>query len=272
MSVNSYLERLANNGVIRDYEKENIARSLLVLKERLDLHFTGTPSNGGSISNHFAFGSFTRGTILPRSMDPHSDIDYMIVFEDSDCRPQAYLDRLRRFVERFYRTSEITQSHPTIILSLNHIRFELVPAVDTFWIGKQIPAKGSGYTEWMSTAPNDFNNELTADNKRNDNLTKPLIRLMKYWNACNQYPFESFELEKKVVAHWTILISLFGGNLWERFAAFMNEQSVWWADTKFQGEAVERAQAIIAKVEELESQNMPEQAERALCRLLPEIG
>lgn len=34
--------------------------------------------------------------------DPQSDIDYMIVFADSDAKPQAYLDRLRRFAEARY--------------------------------------------------------------------------------------------------------------------------------------------------------------------------
>jgi hypothetical protein len=62
-------------------------------------------------------------------MDEKSDIDYMVVFSDRDYQPQTYLDRLRRFTEYYYQKSEIKQSHPTIQLELNHIRFELVPAV-----------------------------------------------------------------------------------------------------------------------------------------------
>lgn len=58
----------------------------------------------------------TRNTILPRYMDSHSDVDYMVVFKDSGFRPQTYLERLRRFVERNYTRSQIKQSHPTIQL------------------------------------------------------------------------------------------------------------------------------------------------------------
>lgn len=53
----------------------------------------------GSLKQHFRFGSSTRGTILPRSMDEQSDIDYMIVFNENNATPQTYLNRLKTFVE-----------------------------------------------------------------------------------------------------------------------------------------------------------------------------
>lgn len=27
------------------------------------------------------------------------------------------------------------------------------------------------------------------------------IRVLKYWNACNDYPFESYQLEQQIVEH-----------------------------------------------------------------------
>lgn len=203
MSPNSYLERLATKAVIRELEKVNIGRSLKLLRERLDQHFDLVSSNVSGVARHFPFGSYTRGTILPRNMDPHSDVDYMIVFDNSNLRPQSCLDRLRRFVDKNYRTSQIYQSHPTVILSLNHIRFELVPAVEGL-MGLKIPSKSSWFSEWTSTSPNEFNGPLSDKNKSNRSLIKPLIRLLKYWNACNKYPFESFALENLVVEHWTL--------------------------------------------------------------------
>jgi hypothetical protein len=272
LSANSYLQRLAIEGVLRDAEKASVERSLSSLRQRLDDHFAGPSQNGGPLKRHFAFGSYTRGTILPRSMDPHSDVDYMVVFDDSDSKPQTYLDRLRRFVEKSYRRSEIAQSSPTIVLSLNHIRFELVPAIDTFFGGIQIPGKNGLFSNWMSTTPNEFNSELTEKNKSNENQIKPLVRIVKYWNSCNDYPYESFQLEKMVVAHWPITIWAFGGTLWDRFAAFMNDLSPPWGDPGYRTKAVERAKEIIREVEKLESAEQGNEAEKKLLRLLPEIG
>lgn len=49
-----------------------------------------------SIIEGFKFGSFTRKTILPRSVDEKSDVDYMVVFADGgEYTPQTYLDRLK---------------------------------------------------------------------------------------------------------------------------------------------------------------------------------
>lgn len=84
---------------------------------------------------------------------------------------------------------------------MNHIKFELVPATlgSVFSQGYQIPAPAKSYSEWMLTFPNQFNAELTEKNKNNHNLIKPLIRLMKYWNAQNGYIFSSYELERWIV-------------------------------------------------------------------------
>ena len=52
----------------------------------------------------------------------------------------------------------------------------------------------------MNTDPNAFNTDLTNCNKNNNNLIKPLIRIMKYWNANAGYVFESYQLEKILLA------------------------------------------------------------------------
>lgn len=201
-------------------------------------------------------------------MDPHSDVDHMIIFDDENLRPQSCLARLKRFVEKHYRTSEIFQSHPTIILSLNHVRFELVPAIETSFSGIQIPTKNSFFSHWTPTSPNKFNTALTEKNKGNCNLIKPLIRLLKYWNASNNYPFESFNLENMVVTHWTLSTVLSNPTLWKRFRDFINELS---GSTRRQIHAVERAQKLIAEIRELESQERFDMAAKKMQRLLPDI-
>ncbi len=271
MSANAYLTRLAESAFTRQLEKENIERSLEGLRSKLKLHFSGSVSSDRPVKDHFAFGSFTRGTMLPRSMDPHSDIDYMIVFGDTEVKPQAYLDRLRRFVEARYPRSEIAQSTPTIVLSLNHIRFELVPATTGFFGGLRIPTRSDGNQSWMDTEPNAFNERLTEKNKNNANLIKPLVRLLKYWNACNRYPFESYQLEQSIVGHAPIALALFGGDLWARFARFVEDLSASWGDPNYKREAIDRAKSLVADIQGHERRGEELQAQRKLERLLPPL-
>lgn len=264
MTVVSYLNRLASQAIIRDQEKESIDRSISALRTKISRYF------GEDLARHLIFGSYSRGTILPRSMDRNSDVDYMLVFSNSSHRPQTYLDRLRRFVERNYNRSEIKQSHPTIVLSLNHIRFELVPAVDHWLAGLRIPAKADGLNDWISTDPTGFNAQLTSANRAEQNLIKPLVRIVKYWNAVNDYPFYSFELEQKVVDHNFGFFGLFiEKNLKEYFFEFMEELEAGIFDARWKKEAVSRAKRVIETVKEHEQHLEFNAAENAIKRLLP---
>lgn len=193
MSVLSYLSARASDAVLSGLEKHSITRSTNLLKTRLHKYL------GAQIKEQIRFGSSTRGTILPRSMDEKSDIDYMIVFSDNDFTPQTYLDRLRKFVGEHYPQHTIYQSSPTIVLELNHIKFDLVPAVNSFWSGLQIP---DGKEGWQSTNPEKFSEKLSVRNAECDRCLKPAIRLVKHWNAENGYPFESFPLEQWIAAQF----------------------------------------------------------------------
>ena len=192
MSINSYLTNLASQLVLSDDEKSSINTSISTLESRLNLYF------GSEVVYKLIFGSFKRGTILPRKIDSNSDIDYMIVFENSNnLKPQTYLNKIREFAEKYYTRSEIHQSSPTIVLELNHIKFELVPAYKTIF-GYYIHDGNGG---WMHTNPNDINAELTDANNNNKSLIKPVIRLMKYWNInMNNRYYASYSLEQKIIS------------------------------------------------------------------------
>jgi predicted nucleotidyltransferase len=270
MSTNGYLTRLAAQAHIRELEEVNIGRSLETLRTKIDAHFVGTLLTGKPVKKHFAFGSYTRGTMLPRRMDAQSDIDYMVVFADSDAKPQAYLDRLKRFVEARYPKSDIAQSTPTIVLSLNHIRFELVPAVEGFLGGLKIPLRSSGYQTWQDTEPNAFNERLTEKNKNNENLIKPLVRVLKYWNALNRYPYLSYQLEQDVVNHVPFFWG--GGNLWSRFTRFVNDMSPSWGDPAYKKDAISRAQNLVGEISAHEDRAEEYHAQQKLARLLPPVS
>lgn len=191
MSVNGYLANLSSDLVLSSDENEKIKTSINYLEERLDYYFDN------EIKEKFRFGSSTRGTILPRKVDEKSDIDYMIVFDNEQgFKPQAFLDRIKKFVENYYSKSEIHQDSPTIVLELNHIKFELVPAYKQY--GVYYISNGHG--GWMRTNPNDFNDKLIKVNKFNNSLIKPIIRLIKYWNIkkCFRY-YDSYQLEELLV-------------------------------------------------------------------------
>lgn len=74
MSVLNYLQGRASQAVLSGDEQSSINTSISTLSTRLNAYF------GDKLTEHFRFGSSTRSTILPRSMDEHSDIDYMVVF------------------------------------------------------------------------------------------------------------------------------------------------------------------------------------------------
>lgn len=196
-------------------------------------------------------------------MDENSDIDYMVIFKDDGSKPQTYLNRLKRFVETYYSRSEIYQSSPTIVLELNHIKFEIVPAKEV-WGQKYIP-DGSG--DWMATNPNDFNNTLTDKNKNNGNLIKPTIRLAKYWNAKNGYIYSSYLFEKRIVGF---------DFLWTRqnqrdflFNVFDNI-SEYDVTAQSKKDKIKRAKEIVANVRKYEADNMPVTAEIEIKKLIPE--
>jgi len=192
MSVLGYLQGCASEAVLTEQERLSIDRSIGNLQQKLQTYF------GAGVSQHFRFGSTTRGTNLPRSLDQFADVDYMVVFSDADKSPQTYLDRLRGLVETHYPRSAVRQDHPTIVLELGHIKFDLVPAVKSWWSGLQIPDKGGA---WQDTDPSGFNQELTNRNAQCGNQLKPAIRLIKRWNAANGYVFDSFSLEKWIVGN-----------------------------------------------------------------------
>ena len=259
MSVNSYLAGRASSAVLSEDERKSINTSIATLGARLESWFQ---VNGDKLQSHFRFGSQTRGTILPRRDDPYSDVDYMVVFEKGGRKPQSYLDRLKKFVEGKYSTSEVYQSSPTIVLELNHIRFELVPALHSFSSTYQIP---SGPNDWQYTSPNDFNATLEDKNKNNSYLIKPTIRLAKIWNAANGYVFNSYLFEKWICDRSFFFASNQRDYL---FTVFDNLQATETAAWK--NERISRAKKLVADIRENESQGYPNLAEADAKKLIPE--
>lgn len=195
-SINSRLQSIASDLFIKyaSTERTYINEKIENLKKNLNDWF------GNSISEIIVFGSYKRDTILPRKFDEYSDVDILVVFSNAEQErtPETYRTRLKKFAENKYSTSTVLKDHPSIILEMNKIKFDLVPSrKSNTWFSTtyQIPDK-SGY--WMDTDPIGFNAKVTEANTKYNYIVKPLIRLFKRWNAYNNYPFSTFELEQKI--------------------------------------------------------------------------
>lgn len=256
MSVLSHLQSRASAAVLSNTEKSSIDTSVSAINKRIASHF------GDELVSQFRFGSSTRGTILPRSMDAHSDIDYMVVLKSDGSVPQTYLNRLKRFAEKYYSTSEIKQSSPSIVLELNHIKFDLVPATKSWWDGYNIP---DGVSGWQETNPNDFNKSLEEKNKNNSSLIKTTIRLAKYWNAKNNYVFDSFAFEKWIINQWYWACS----NQKEYLFDVFDNLTISYDWAQWQINNVTRAKQIVKNVRDYERLNMPATAEDEVKKLIP---
>lgn len=260
MSVITYLQARATSAVLSSAEEASINTSIATIQSRLVSHF------GKDVASHFRFGSSTRGTILPRSMDPKSDIDYMIVFAEKNYTPQTYLDRLKRFAEKYYASSEIKQSSPSVVLQLNHIKFDLVPALAQDWwsSGFRIP---DGPANWQDTDPNDFNKTLNEKNARESYLLKPAIRLMKFWNANGGDIYDSFGLEKYMAS-----LGFRGvNNLREYVFSTIDGLTLNSGQPQWRKDKLARARTIVASVRALENKGLSSLAETEVKKLIAAI-
>jgi len=198
MSINSKLTQFAQKDLVLGYsdaERIRINNSFSKLEGVLKRNLSGR------LKELIRFGSYTRNTILPRSYDPKSDIDLLLVFDTAagKLQPNTYRQNILDALAISYTRSVVKKSFPTVRLELNFIMFDVVPAYcEEFW-GKSyyIP---SASDQWMSTSPNDINSDLSSKNQSyGNNVVRNVIRLCKHWNACAGYPYESYIMEKNIV-------------------------------------------------------------------------
>ncbi|MFL1895560.1 SMODS domain-containing nucleotidyltransferase [Aquimarina sp. 2-A2] len=249
MSVLTYLTETASTITIADWERNSINTSINSLSNKLDNYFN-------NIESKFVFGSYERKTILRRSKDPNSDVDYMVSFTDgSDWTPQTLMNRLKRFAEASYLKNQIYQSSPTIVLELGHIKFELVPAYYTY--GQyHIPAPASSYSTWIASYPNAMRSELNDKNKNNHYQIRKLVRLLKYWNVKNGKVYSSYELEKYVIDKNFFFCTNIKEYFYQAVEGLSSYGLPYYKESK-----VNALKTIVINTKNYESENMPYNAE-----------
>ncbi len=258
MSVNSYLQNLASDLVLSSLEKDHVSASLNTIKSRLNSYF------GSEVKEKKVFGSYARETILPRKADENSDIDLMVVFDNSnDYKPQTFLNKLKNFAEHYYSSSEIYQSSPTIVLELQHIKFELTPAYCAWGSYYYIPKNQS---EWMTTDPDGFSDTLVECNKNNGYIIKPIVRLLKHWNIDkNSRNMASFELEKTIANE--MKYAYISVSTYTDYANVAFEKIKYKTETSRVNIAIDH----INKAKDYEAQGLTYSAEQEIKKVFPEM-
>lgn len=193
-TINYTLQKISGDLFIKykSKEREYIDEKIANFHKTLKAYFTS------SISGTLVFGSYKRDTILPRKFDEKSDIDVLVIFNQfqKEYSPETYRNKLKKFATVKYPRTPVLKDHPSIVLELSSIKFDLVPCriCEGIWSNYyQIPSKNG---DWMDTYPKEFNKKLTNTNNKYNSIVKPVIRLIKRWNAYNNYPYASYDLEQ----------------------------------------------------------------------------
>jgi hypothetical protein len=173
------------------------------------------------------------------------------------------MTRLKNFAEAKYSRSEIFQSSPTIVLELNHIKFELAPAYKS-WGTYYIPAPASNYADWISTDPKKIKDDLESKNTNNSFQIRPIIRLLKYWNALNDKVYTSYELESNIITqgYW------FCTNIKEYFFSAVSNLPSYGLPT-YKANKLDKLKKAVEETKRLEKEGYPVTAEIEIQKVIP---
>jgi predicted nucleotidyltransferase len=221
IGINNHLKNISSLLLIQPKSLTgiNITRSVESICKNIRFHFQE------DVDDVMVFGSYSRNTILPREYDPNSDVDILILFncENGKLKPESYRERLKKFALKYYERGKVIKDHPSIMVELDHINFDLVPGIfdeGVFYDSIEIPGKDN---DWIETNPNKFSKNLVASNTRYNSIVKPIIRIIKYWNAVNNYPYSSsFGLES-IIAD----MNFSGDNYQSGFFHTVSELKTW---------------------------------------------
>lgn len=259
MSVLTYLENIERDLRLTQNEKDSIETSINTLKSRLNSYFEN------EITDILVFGSYKRHTNLCRKADNYSDVDVMVVFVDFGYKPQTYIDKLKRFMNSKYSSSEIYQSNPCAILELHHIKFELTPAIWLFNKTYKIPDKQSSYSDWLTTEP--FYLDNLSSNKSHVRY-RQVSRLVKYWNCLNNKYFASYELEKLVL---TTTLYCFSENLKDNLFQVLDNIYIQYDYPQYVKDYISKTKEIIKFIKENEK-DYPITSEKKIKSLFKELS
>lgn len=192
-------------------QKDGGRRSHIFLRDIL-----GTGNMANRIVDSYLSGSYARDT----AVRPLEDVDIIfvidpahwpqnglrLILDDDYPEPEAVLKTFMGAIRYRYRDSSLRLQNRSVRLRLFHLDIDVVPAIDREKNDGSILIPDRRKRDWIITAPRKHN-EIASDlNKRHDGRFKPLVKLLKFWNAAlpSTAAFKSFAIE-------TMACRLFGG-------------------------------------------------------------
>lgn len=156
--------------------------------------------NNSESDNAFLIGSWGKGTHIrpPRDVDVYFLLpaDVYHRFEQYTSNKQsALLQEVKGHLLKTYPSSNIKGDGPVVLASFLSYSVEIVPAFalqeqGSYWV---CDTKNGG--SYITTKPLDEANSIEMADKRNAQNVRPLIRMMKVWQAWCNVPLKSFCLE-----------------------------------------------------------------------------
>lgn len=255
--VAEHLDAVAKRVLISPVDKGMVNVSLKSLLVRLGAEF-----DRFVVTRTALFGSFVRDTRLPAAIDPRTDVDVLVIFRERGQKPEHYLAQIRQVLERHYPKVAIVQNGDRLVLQGLQGRIELVPGLDSI-NGVQIPGKNAA---WQMCNPDEELRELQEKDKASGGLVLPLVRLVRYWNALNDYPFDSFEIEQRVLRH---RFAFSAKSLKGYFFDFMRGLHVVAGISPIKAEKLRAMRRTLDEIDQLLLANQPREALEKIERLLP---
>lgn len=121
MDINTYYLELANALIFSPDKRGRIDTSIDYFKQKIWGQFQDR------LIEVVVFGSYSRDTII--SKDDEADVDLVVIYKTREVQPDTYLKQIKTFCEDTYNRSTIYQDHPTIVIDMEHIKFEIVPSI-----------------------------------------------------------------------------------------------------------------------------------------------
>lgn len=193
--LNTYLTELSQKLIVGETQDKKILSSYDNLEGLLFKEFRA------ELDTVSRFGSYDRGTAFSLPNNEKSfDVDILITFKKDEFQPQTYLNKIKNLGQKIYPRSGVSADFPTVAIEMNHVLFELVPAIKTGnGTEVKIPAPRGNEEKWIETDPEKFKKKLLERDNDCDGMIIPLIKLAKYWNKCNGDNFYSFYFEEFII-------------------------------------------------------------------------
>lgn len=142
------------------------------------------------IVTSFLSGSYARDTAIR----PIDDVDIVFVINPGYWTLPAHLPNTLpipgRVLESFaaairyrYPVSSVFGQRRSVRLQLNHLDIDVVPAVNADTTGVVIWIPDETANQWIKSSPRQHAEFATTTNQRSGGRLKPLVKLLKFWNA-----------------------------------------------------------------------------------------